>query len=50
MGNNMNKTEEKMGKAMTKLSKLLKTTNQGQMKLFLSLLCISIVLFMILLM
>ena len=45
MGNKMNTTEEKMGKAMTKLSQLLQTTDKGQMKTFMTLLCVAIVLF-----
>lgn len=45
MGNKMNTTEEKMGKAMTKLSKLLQTTDKGQMKTFMTLLCVAIILF-----
>lgn len=48
MGNKMNKTEEKMGKAMTKLSQLLKTTDKGQIKTFVILLIVSIVLFFVL--
>ena len=44
----MDKTDEKMGKAMTKLSQLLQTTDRGQMKTFMSLLCVSIILFMLL--
>ena len=48
MGEGMDKTEEKMGFAMKKLGNLLQTQSQGQIKLFLSLLCISIVMFLIL--
>ena len=48
MGNKMDKTDEKMGKAMTKLSQLLQTTDRGQMKTFMTLLCVAIVLFFIL--
>ncbi len=48
MGEGMDKTEEKMGFAMKKLGNLLQTQSKGQIKLFLSLLCISIVMFLIL--
>ena len=48
MGNKMDKTEEKMGKAMGKLSQLLKTTDKGQLKTFIILLIISIILFFVL--
>jgi len=44
----MTKTEEKMGYAMKKLTLLLKTQNESKIKLFLSLLCVAIVLFIIL--
>ena len=45
----MDKTQDKMNYAMKKLSHLLKTTSQSQIKLFLSLLCVAILLFIILL-
>mmetsp|Transcript_26404 Transcript_26404/g.27450 ORF Transcript_26404/g.27450 Transcript_26404/m.27450 type:complete len:98 (-) Transcript_26404:52-345(-) len=48
MGNKMDTSEEKMGKAMTKLSQLLQTTDRGYMKTFMTLLCIAIVLFLFL--
>lgn len=48
MGDGMDKTEEKMGFAMKKLSTLLQTQNKGQIKLFLTLLCVAIVMFLIL--
>lgn len=48
MGEGMDKTEEKMGFAMKKLSTLLQTQNKGQIKLFLTLLCVSIVMFLVL--
>ena len=46
---NMDKTDEKMGKSMKRLSNLLKTTNSSQIKTFLTLLCVCIVLFLVLL-
>lgn len=48
MDNGMTKTEKEMGKAMTKLSQLLKTTDKGQIKTFIILLVVSIVLFFVL--
>jgi diacylglycerol kinase len=45
----MTKTEEKMGYAMKKLSALLKTESESKIKLFLTLLCIAIIMFVILL-
>jgi hypothetical protein len=47
MGTKMNDTDKKMGKAMTKLSELLKTTDKGQIKTFIILLIVAIVLFFI---
>jgi hypothetical protein len=44
----MTKTEEKMGFAMKKLSHLLKTESESKIKMFLTLLCIAIVMFIIL--
>lgn len=44
----MAKTEDKMNAAMKKLSHLLKTTNKGQLKTFLTLLCVAIVMFIVL--
>jgi hypothetical protein len=43
----MSKSEEKMNFAMQKISHLLNTTNKSQIRLFLSLLCTAIVLFML---
>jgi hypothetical protein len=45
----MDKTEEKMNFAMKRLSTLLKTTSQGQLKMFMTLLCVAILLFIFLL-
>jgi hypothetical protein len=45
----MDKTQEKMNGAMKKLSQLLKTTSQSQIKMFLSLLCTAVCLFIVLL-
>jgi len=44
----MTKTEEKMGFAMKKLSQLLKTESESKIKMFLTLLCIAIIMFIIL--
>ena len=49
MNEGMDQTQQKMGTAMKKIGEFLQTQNQSQIKVFLSLLCISIVLFMILL-
>ena len=48
MDEGMDKTEEKMGFAMKKIGTLLQTQNKGQIKTFLTLLCVAIVLFLIL--
>jgi hypothetical protein len=45
----METTEKKMNFAMKKLSHLLKTTNKGQLRMFLTLLCVAIGLFFVLL-
>lgn len=44
----MTQTEEKMSYAMDKLSRLLKTQNEGQIRMFLTLLCVAIVMFLVL--
>ena len=44
----MSKTEDKMNYAMKKLSTLLKTQSESKIKLFLTLLCVAIVMFIIL--
>jgi hypothetical protein len=47
MDGGMTTSQEKMGYAMQKISHLLKTTNQSHIKYFMTLLCIAIVLFFI---
>ena len=49
MNEGMDQTQQKMGTAMKKIGEFLQTQNQSQIKLFLSLLCISIILFMVIL-
>ena len=49
MNEGMDQTQQKMGTAMKKIGGFLQTRNQSQIKLFLSLLCVSVVLFFILL-
>ena len=48
MNKDMEKAQEKMGKAMKKIGELLHVQNVGQIKLFLSLLCIAIIMFFML--
>ena len=48
MNNEMDKTEKKMGKAMKKIGEVLHVQNQGQVKIFLSLLFIAVILFFML--
>ena len=48
MNNEMEKTQKKMGKAMQKIGDLLHVQNQGQIKLFLYLLFIAIIMFFML--
>ena len=48
MGEGMDKTEAKMGFAMKKIGTLLQTHNKGQIKLFLSLCCIAIIMLLVL--
>lgn len=48
MDEGMTKTEEKMGFAMKKIGNLLQTQSKGQIRTFLSLLCVAIVMFFIL--
>lgn len=45
----MDKTQDKMNAAMKKLSHLLKTSSESQIKLFLTLLCTAVCLFIVLL-
>ena len=49
MNDGMDQTQKKMGAAMKKIGEFLQTQNQSQIKLFLSLLCVAIVMFLILL-
>ena len=49
MDEGMDKTQNQMNYAMKKISNLLQTKNKGEIKCFLTLLCISIVLLIILL-
>ena len=48
MDEGMDKTQNQMNYAMDKLSTLLQTKNIGEIKCFITLLCISIILFLIL--
>ena len=48
MDEGMDKTQNQMNYAMDKLSTLLQTKNKGEIKCFITLLCISIILFLIL--
>ena len=45
MNQGMEKTQKKMGAAMKKIGDILQVQNVGQIKLFLSLLCIAIIMF-----
>ena len=49
MNEGMDQTKEKMGVAMKKIGQFLQTENKSQIKLFFSLLCVAIVMFLILL-
>ena len=49
MNDGMDQTQKKMGKAMKKIGDLLQTQNQSQIKLFITLLFIAIVMFFMLL-
>ena len=49
MNDGMDQTQKKMGTAMKKIGEFLQTQNQSQIKLFLTLLCVAIVMFFILL-
>ena len=49
MDEGMDKTQQKMGTAMKKIGDFLQTQNQSQIKTFLTLTCVAIVLFFILL-
>jgi peptidoglycan hydrolase CwlO-like protein len=49
MDQGMDKTQEQMGFAMSKIGTLLKTKSKGEIKCFLSLFCLGIILFFLLL-
>ena len=49
MNDGMDQTQKKMGVAMKKIGEFLQTQNQSQIKLFLTLLCVAIIMFFILL-
>ena len=49
MNEGMDQTQKKMGTAMKKIGEFLQTQDKSQIKLFLSLLCVAIVMFFILL-
>ena len=49
MDEGMDKTQQKMGTSMKKIGDFLQTQNQSQIKTFLTLTCVAIVLFFILL-
>ncbi len=50
MNEGMDQSQEKMGAAMKKIGQFLQTQNQSQIKVFMTLLCISVILFLVLLM
>ena len=49
MNEGMDQSQQKMGAAMKKIGQFLQTQNQSQIKVFMTLLCISIILFLLLL-
>ncbi len=49
MSEGMDQSQQKMGAAMKKIGQFLQTQNQSQIKVFLTLLCISVFLFLCLL-
>ena len=49
MNEGMDQSQEKMGAAMKKIGQFLQTQNQSQIKVFMTLLCISVILFLVLL-
>ena len=49
MNEGMDQSQQKMGAAMKKIGQFLQTQNQSQIKVFMTLLCISIILFLVLL-
>ena len=50
MNEGMDQSQEKMGAAMKKIGQFLQTQNQSQIKVFMTLLCVSVILFLVLLM
>ena len=50
MNEGMDQSQQKMGAAMKKIGQFLQTQNQSQIKVFMTLLCISVILFLVLLM
>ena len=48
MNKGMEKTQQKMGKAMKKIADILQVQSTGQLKLFFSLLCVAIFMFFML--
>ena len=49
MNEGMDASQQKMGNAMKKIGQFLQTENQSQIKIFIYLLCIAIVMFLVLL-
>lgn len=49
MDEGMDQTQQKMGKAMQKIGEFLQTQDKGQIKTFLTLLCVAVGLFFVLL-
>ncbi len=49
MNEGMDQSQQKMGAAMKKIGQFLQTQNQSQIKVFMTLLCISVILFLVLL-
>ena len=49
MNEGMDQSQQKMGAAMKKIGQFLQTQNQSQIKIFMTLLCISVILFLVLL-
>lgn len=49
MNEGMDQSQQNMGAAMKKIGQFLQTQNQSQIKVFMTLLCISVILFLVLL-
>ena len=49
MNEGMDASQQKMGNAMKKISQFLQTDNKSQIKIFIYLLCIAIIMFLVLL-